>query len=52
MGQLKAFKGVLGTLYTNKSREVERPTFPLFIDKGVINGWRSATPTQSEKRTK
>ncbi|MBK9040834.1 MAG: ABC transporter substrate-binding protein [Bdellovibrionales bacterium] len=52
LAQLKAFRGVLGTLYTNKSREVERPTFPLFIDKGVINGWKNVTPTQSEKRTK
>ncbi|MBK7845249.1 MAG: penicillin-binding protein activator [Bdellovibrionales bacterium] len=52
LAQLKAFRGVLGTLYTNKSREVERPTFPLFIDKGVINGWKNTSAIQSEKRTK
>lgn len=42
LSQLKTFRGALGTLYANNSREVERPTLALTIEKGVIRRW---TPT-------
>ena len=41
LADLKTFKGSLGTLFVNSSREVERPLVPLTVEKGRIIRWRT-----------
>lgn len=40
LAELKTFRGSLGTLFMNSSREVERPLVPLTVEKGQIHRWR------------
>ncbi len=57
LSHLKTFKGSLGSLYVNNSREVERPTLVLNVDKNIISVFDSSlqqsrprnTPSSSKK---